>query len=172
MAQKPRKQGETDARRIGSADAGKLDTGRPERRAKRAPERETRRPPSRDVKAESLRDRLQREYDDAVRQLRELRISPEINEKEARSGDTPVLEVGDAAQANERQEMGFATRQRVADRINRLARALERLGDGSHGTCSVCGNAIEPARLAAVPEVDTCLKCQENIERSQGQYVA
>jgi DnaK suppressor protein len=169
MARKPRKQQETDARRVGSASAGKLDT---ERRAKAAPEPETPRSAPRDADAGSLRDRLQREYDEAVRQLRELRISPEIGEKETRSGDTPVLEVGDAAQANERQEMSFATRQRVADRINRLARALERLGDGTYGTCTVCGTAIEPARLAAVPDVDTCLTCQGNIERSQGQYVA
>jgi RNA polymerase-binding transcription factor DksA len=34
--------------------------------------------------------------------------------------------------------------------------ALERIEDGSYGTCSVCGNPIEKERLEADPAAATC----------------
>ncbi|KFB91043.1 hypothetical protein GTGU_04783 [Trabulsiella guamensis ATCC 49490] len=33
------------------------------------------------------------------------------------------------------------------------------------GHCNDCGEAIEPARLAAVPDVVTCIDCQQRRER-------
>ena len=36
--------------------------------------------------------------------------------------------------------------------------ALARMNDGSYGTCSVCGNPIEPERLEAIPATDRCIQ--------------
>ena len=36
--------------------------------------------------------------------------------------------------------------------------ALARMTEGSYGTCSVCGNAIEPERLEAIPATDRCIQ--------------
>jgi DnaK suppressor protein len=71
----------------------------------------------------------------------------------------------DVSQVNERREMAFATRSLLAERTNRLAAALERLRDGTYGTCQECAEAISPARLKAVPEVTTCVRCQDGLER-------
>lgn len=71
----------------------------------------------------------------------------------------------DVSQVNEGREMGFATRSLLAERTNRLAEALERLRDGTYGTCQECAEAISPARLKAVPEVTTCIRCQDRLER-------
>lgn len=38
-------------------------------------------------------------------------------------------------------------------------RSVERLDDGTYGVCSSCGGAIEPERLEAVPEADSCMSC-------------
>ncbi|MCL6648184.1 MAG: TraR/DksA family transcriptional regulator, partial [Chloroflexi bacterium] len=43
--------------------------------------------------------------------------------------------------------------------------ALDRLRDGEYGTCVECGEPIAPARLRAMPEVLTCVRCQDRIER-------
>jgi DnaK suppressor protein len=71
----------------------------------------------------------------------------------------------DVSQVNEGREMAFATRSLLAERTNRLAEALERLRDGTYGTCQECAEAISPVRLKAVPEVTTCVRCQDRLER-------
>ena len=43
---------------------------------------------------------------------------------------------------------------------------LERLREGEYGTCEECSEAIAPARLKAMPEVTTCVRCQDQLERS------
>jgi RNA polymerase-binding transcription factor len=68
--------------------------------------------------------------------------------------------------------MSFATRQRLSERIHRLAGALDRMEAGTHGMCSVCGEPIERARLAAMPEADTCLRCQAELEGSRYRRIA
>jgi RNA polymerase-binding transcription factor DksA len=61
--------------------------------------------------------------------------------------------------------MGSAQRERLAERINRLTRALDRLRDGDYDVCEICGQPIGAERLAAIPEVTTCRDCQERLER-------
>jgi RNA polymerase-binding transcription factor DksA len=73
---------------------------------------------------------------------------------------------GDAAQASERRDMAFSSRERLVRRLARLTAALERFTRGTYGTCQICGQDIEAPRLAAVPEVEACLVCQERLERT------
>jgi RNA polymerase-binding transcription factor len=160
MAKDPRTQQRTDARRIGRGGSGKLDATGPQRPARR------RRPGSgRAPGRDTLRRRLLSQRQAAVDELTRLGISPEIDERTG-TVESP-FEEGDAAQASERNDMGFAQRQRVAERINRLTHALERLERGEYETCESCGRPIEPARLAALPEVTLCRDCQERLERGQ-----
>ena len=51
------------------------------------------------------------------------------------------------------------------ERVNALSAALDRLNDGEYGTCVECGEDIAPARLRALPEVQTCVRCQDRLER-------
>jgi DnaK suppressor protein len=112
-----------------------------------------------------VRARIEREREQAISQLRDLGISPQTKGETTRgTGDHPRDE-GDQAQASERQDLGFMTRERIADRINRLTVALERIDDGTYGRCDVCGGDIEPPRLRALPEAVTCLACQRDQER-------
>lgn len=77
---------------------------------------------------------------------------------------TPADEV-DVIRLNEDREMSFATRSLLVDRANKLAEALDRLRGGEYGVCEECGEAIAPARLRAMPEVTTCVRCQDRLER-------
>ncbi|HET8530207.1 MAG TPA: TraR/DksA C4-type zinc finger protein [Methylomirabilota bacterium] len=72
---------------------------------------------------------------------------------------------GDAGRISEEREMTFAVRGLLVERANRLAEALERLRAGEYGVCEVCGEPISPARLRAIPEVTTCVRCQDAEER-------
>jgi DnaK suppressor protein len=64
-----------------------------------------------------------------------------------------------------RREIGFATRDLLVERVYRLQAALERLRQGDYGTCTECGEAIAAARIRALPEVQTCVRCQDRLER-------
>jgi DnaK suppressor protein len=75
---------------------------------------------------------------------------------------------GDSVNASEERELSFAFRGRLVDRANRLADALDRLRSGEYGTCEACGDRIAPARLRAMPEVITCVACQEAEEMASG----
>jgi DnaK suppressor protein len=52
-------------------------------------------------------------------------------------------------------------------RIQSLKRALERIADGSYGTCAECEQEISPKRLQAVPWASCCVRCQEMADRER-----
>jgi RNA polymerase-binding transcription factor DksA len=84
--------------------------------------------------------------------------------------NSPYADEVDEIQENERREIGFATRELLVGRVNRLTAALERLKSGDYGTCVECEEPISPARLQAMPEVTTCVRCQDRLER-QGRHL-
>jgi DnaK suppressor protein len=43
--------------------------------------------------------------------------------------------------------------------------ALDRLETGSYGLCERCDQAIDPARLKALPWARLCLACQRHLEQ-------
>lgn len=115
---------------------------------------------------EAIRQRLEQDLRAAVARLRQLGGAKALEELLGPTGDhwAHADEV-DEIQANERREIGFATRELLVDRINRISAALERLADGEYGTCVECGEAIAPVRLRVMPEVLTCVRCQDRLER-------
>ena len=54
---------------------------------------------------------------------------------------------------------------KTMERINRIPAALDRLNDGEYGICVECSEKIAAARLRALPEVQTCVRCQDMLER-------
>lgn len=57
--------------------------------------------------------------------------------------------------------------ERLSRRARELVTALERVRDGSYGTCEECGGVIPAARRRALPGVTTCVRCQERGESLQ-----
>jgi len=112
-----------------------------------------------------IRQRIERERDEAIGQLRDMGITLD-HDGGPRKDVEHARDEGDQAQLSERQDINVMTRERLAERINRLTAALERLVEGTYGTCDVCGGDIERARLEALPEAVRCLKCQERSERA------
>ncbi len=113
-----------------------------------------------------IRKRLEQDLRDAVGRLRQMGGSAALEELLGPSGEHwAYADEVDEIQANERREIGFATRELLVERVNRISAALERLNDGEYGTCVECGEAIAPARLRALPEVQTCVRCQDRLER-------
>jgi DnaK suppressor protein len=114
---------------------------------------------------EGTRKRLEGELRTAVTRLRQLEGIEAFEESRGAIGSAAFADEMDEIQASERREIGFATRELLVERVNRLVAALDRLNEGEYGVCVECGEPIAPARLAAMPEVATCVRCQDRLER-------
>lgn len=115
---------------------------------------------------DAIQHRLEHDLRTAVARLRQIGGATALEELLGPRGDHwAYADEVDEIQANERREIGFATRELLVDRINRISAALERLAQGEYGTCVECGESIAAARLRAMPEVQTCVRCQDRLER-------
>lgn len=115
---------------------------------------------------DAIRARLEQDLRVAVGRLRQHGGSAALEDLLGPVGErwTYADEV-DEIQANERREIGFATRELLVLHVNRLSAALERVADGTYGVCGECSEPISPARLRALPDAQTCLRCQDRLER-------
>ena len=52
--------------------------------------------------------------------------------------------------------------------VEAVDRALERLDEGTYGTCERCGNPIPEARLEALPTARFDAACQSELETRRG----
>jgi phage/conjugal plasmid C-4 type zinc finger TraR family protein len=108
-------------------------------------------------------EQLRRELDLVLARLAQFGHAAPID---ARSGDDRLA--GDMfadAQVVASRDLGQLNYERLARRAKVLAIGLERLRDGSYGSCEECGGSIPEARRRALPGVTTCLRCQELGER-------
>jgi RNA polymerase-binding transcription factor DksA len=120
---------------------------------------------------DGIRKRLEQELRAAVARLRQVGGAAALDDLLGPSGEHwAYADEVDEIQANERREIGFATRELLVGKVNRIVAALERLDRGEYGQCVECSEAIAPARLRVLPEVTTCVRCQDRLER-MGRYV-
>jgi DnaK suppressor protein len=114
---------------------------------------------------DAVRTRLDQDLKTAVSRLRQLGAAVAVEELPWTIGDTGAFaDEVDGIQANESWEIGFATRELLVARVKRLWAALDRTNEGEYGTCVECGEAILATRLHAMPEVQTCVWCQDRLE--------
>ena len=112
---------------------------------------------------DQIRERLEKELKMTATRLREISRPDELEELPASLGS--IFDDVDKIQIDQTREMGLMTKGRLVQRANRLVSALKRVEAGTYGECMECGDTIKAARLKALPEVETCLICQDQIER-------
>jgi DnaK suppressor protein len=110
------------------------------------------------------RTRLEEELAATEARLRGLEPVPPPEDRPP-TGPDSVFDETDHIHSSQAQEIRLATRQRLTARVERLRAALDRLARGEYGRCVECGEPIGRPRLAALPEVERCVDCQERAER-------
>ena len=119
---------------------------------------------------DTIRQRLEHDLNTAIERLRRLGGAVTVEELPSTIGmNSAFADEVDGIQASECQDIGCAIRELLAARVNRLSAALDRLDGGEYGMCVECDEAISPARLRVMPEVQTCVRCQDRIERFNRQ---
>ena len=115
---------------------------------------------------EDIKSKLEAELTRIVERIRYMGgATTSVNTMNALGDTNQLADEVAVIQINEDREMNFATRSLLIERANRLAEALERLRGGEYGICQECDEAIAPARLKAMPEVTTCVRCQDHLEQ-------
>src|SRR5712691_2243627 len=117
---------------------------------------------------DDIKQRLESELSHTIDRIRHMGGGTVLEDFPGAAGDnTPLADEVDVIRLNEDREMSFATRSLLVERANKLAEALDRLREGEYGLCEECEEPIAPARLRALPEVTTCVRCQDRLERSR-----
>jgi DnaK suppressor protein len=73
----------------------------------------------------------------------------------------------DEVQYASERDLAIRNLDRDSNLLRQVRTALQRIHDGSYGTCIDCEWAINPKRLAAVPWASRCIECQETADRDQ-----
>ena len=112
------------------------------------------------------RHRIEEELGRVLDRLRQVGAAIMVEELPGALGaNRPPADLLDRVQVQEQREVSMVSRSLLTERAHRLAEALERLREGTYGICEECGEAVPPARLKAMPEVTTCVTCQDRLER-------
>lgn len=80
---------------------------------------------------------------------------------QAHGRDGVPADFAEQATARENDEVVAALAVQVDSELRQVGAALARLERGDYGTCTRCGDAIAPARLAALPYAEHCAACAD-----------
>jgi len=78
-----------------------------------------------------------------------------------------VRDAGDDSVADLVSGLNLRQIAREAEEIGDIESALARIAQGTFGECVVCGNVIDPGRLAAYPTAKRCIACQTRHENAR-----
>ena len=98
------------------------------------------------------KERLRQEFDETLAEIK--RLDQRLEGKGdygLGKGDPSIYE----------WEMCLALKQRAESKAHSLEVALRKAEEGDYGTCEVCGQPIDPARLAILPHTKRCITCAQ-----------
>jgi len=115
-----------------------------------------------DEKISEFKNRLQEELTRVEGELKNVGVQNPKNPSdwEGKEVDMDVMSaVADGNEAADKQEE-YVSNRAINDtlevRFNNIKRALEKIEDGTFGTCEICHEPIEEERLEANPAARTC----------------
>ena len=73
----------------------------------------------------------------------------------------------DAGTATFERERDLSIRNNIRDLIDQITRALQRITEGTYGSCERCRRPIDAARLKALPHALLCMDCKRREERAR-----
>ena len=100
----------------------------------------------------ALKEKLRQELEETQQELARL------EERLQRKGDYGL---GKGDPSIYEWEMCLALKQRTENKAKSLEAALRKAEEGDYGLCEVCGEMIDPARLAVLPHTRRCINCAQ-----------
>ena len=73
--------------------------------------------------------------------------------------------LGDTATATLDREIDYSLEENSEQVLRAIDGALQRIDEGTYGTCETCGQPISEERLEAIPYATQCIDCRRKGER-------
>lgn len=89
----------------------------------------------------------------------------DLTELLSEGGDGAGRDTADVGSANFERDQEMSLNANVQSVLLQLKLALQRLDEGTYGTCESCGEPIGKARLQAFPRATMCVACKQREER-------
>jgi DnaK suppressor protein len=120
------------------------------------------------LEQEFIDDQRQRLIDlrDELTRLRDGLDEDEV-ELEGGGDDFSETDSGDMSQSIFDREMDASVGEGIERRLGEVARALQKIKEGSYGVCDDTGEEIPRGRLEAVPEAIRTVEAQQRFERER-----
>jgi RNA polymerase-binding transcription factor len=100
------------------------------------------------------------------KQLEEIEEASFTSSQSDLSGEVGYDEdYADAGSFTFEREKDLSIANNVQDLLGKIAKALDKIDEGTYGLCESCGEAISAERLKALPYVLLCIKCKKAEER-------
>jgi RNA polymerase-binding protein DksA len=119
---------------------------------------------------DQFRQQLKAQYADVAREVNEA-LADSSNQHRIDLLNSEPGDSGDEAMANALADINVATVDHHVRDVRDIKAALQRIEDGSFGSCIDCGDEIAVERLRAYPTAKRCLQCQEKREREYASDV-
>lgn len=110
-------------------------------------------------------DRIKKELHRRRNELLGQALDP--GDADLRSERENLLDSGDVASQEVNQAFKIRLREREQKLLKKVDSALQRVDDGSFGTCDDCGEGIEIKRLLARPVTTLCIECKSRQEEEE-----
>jgi RNA polymerase-binding protein DksA len=120
------------------------------------------------IDTERFRTELMQERDRVLAAIANLRESHpgSLTDEVEEISDGSDSHVGDSATATLGREIDYTLGENSEQVLAEINTALERIEDGTYGTCKACGKEIVPERLEAYPWASLCIDDARKAERS------
>jgi DnaK suppressor protein len=117
-----------------------------------------------------LYERLKKERAELLEKLEQMRVRGQPS-AERREG-SPFGKREEGADEASELEKRLGMEQRLVESLNAVEHALQKYEAGTYGLCDCCGQAIEQARLEAIPQASLCMSCKASrVKDARGEWV-
>lgn len=114
----------------------------------------------------AIRGQLVAQREELLEQLREIEEAASNSSQPDVSGEVSFDEDSvDAGSFTFEREKDLSIAHNVRDLLGKMAKALDKIDEGTYGICESCGQPIDAARVKALPHVLLCLSCKKAEER-------
>jgi len=122
------------------------------------------------AKHTELHERLKSEKAELLEKIEQLRARGQPS-AERREG-SPFGKREEGADEASELEKRLVLEKRLIESLNDVEHALEKYEAGTYGLCDACGQAIEEARLEAIPHASLCMSCKASrVQDGRGEWV-
>lgn len=111
-----------------------------------------------DTTIKKIREAMLEEREGLVSQLTEMGVSPETGNPQDVDFEQGFA---DSGQSTAEKVRLLSIAEGLLEIVHEIDDALERMDEGTYGTCERCGTEIPPERLEARPYARECIACKQ-----------